>query len=87
MYVGWFLAFWATPTMTYTHLFFAVVTTAYILFAIRLEERDLMHTLSEYADYRRRVPMLVPRLSAAPAPASEAGREGAVWKRSSGPYR
>ncbi|MFC3550459.1 methanethiol S-methyltransferase [Lysobacter cavernae] len=60
LYVGWFFAFWATPTMTVTHLLFAVMTTAYILIAIRLEERDLLDTLPEYAQYRRDVPMLVP---------------------------
>ena len=62
LYVGWFLAFWCTPTMTVTHLFFALVTTAYILIAIRLEERDLMKAHPEYAQYREQVPMLVPAL-------------------------
>ena len=62
LYVGWFFAFWCTPTMTVTHLFFAVMTTAYILIAIQLEERDLMHEHPEYADYRARVPMLIPFL-------------------------
>jgi methanethiol S-methyltransferase len=60
LYVGWLLAFWSTPTMTLTHLLFAAVTTAYILVAIQLEEKDLMDAHPEYADYRRRVPMLVP---------------------------
>ncbi len=60
LYVGWLLAFWSTPTMTLTHLLFAAVTTAYILVAIQLEERDLMDAHPEYAVYRRRVPMLVP---------------------------
>jgi len=65
LYVGWFLAFWATPTMTATHLVFALATTAYILIAIRFEERDLVDAHGrDYADYRRRVPMLVPRLRA-----------------------
>lgn len=60
LYVGWFFAFWSTPTMTATHLLFAVMTTAYILVAIQLEERDLMRAHPEYAEYRRQVPMLVP---------------------------
>jgi protein-S-isoprenylcysteine O-methyltransferase Ste14 len=60
LYVGWFFAFWSTPTMTMTHLLFAVMTTAYILVAIQLEERDLLRAHPEYAEYRRRVPMLVP---------------------------
>jgi methanethiol S-methyltransferase len=60
LYVGWFFAFWATPTMTIAHLVFALATSAYILIAIRLEERDLIDAYPEYEDYRRRVPMLVP---------------------------
>ncbi|HEX7235547.1 MAG TPA: isoprenylcysteine carboxylmethyltransferase family protein [Gammaproteobacteria bacterium] len=62
LYVGWFFAFWCTPTMTVTHLFFAVMTTAYILIAIQLEERDLMREHPEYAAYRASVPMLIPFL-------------------------
>jgi len=63
LYVGWFLAFWATPTMTVAHLVFAIATTAYILVAIQLEERDLTEIHPEYSGYRREVPMLVPRLA------------------------
>ena len=62
LYVGWLFAFWSTPTMTVTHLLFAAVTTAYILIAIQLEERDLMAAHPEYAGYRQQVPMLVPGL-------------------------
>jgi len=63
LYVGWLFAFWSTPGMTVTHLVFAVATTAYILIAIRLEERDLARALPQYDAYRARVPMLVPRLN------------------------
>jgi len=60
LYVGWLFAFWATPIMTFTHLLFALVTTAYILIAIQLEERNLMEMHPEYAEYRKNVPMLIP---------------------------
>jgi len=64
LYVGFFVAFWATPTMTAAHLFFAVMTTCYILIAIQLEERDLVAEHgARYAEYRKLVPMLIPRLS------------------------
>lgn len=64
LYVGWLLAFWCTPQMTLAHLVFALLTTAYILIAIRLEERDLVDFHgADYEDYRRKTPMLVPKLS------------------------
>jgi hypothetical protein len=51
--------------MTVTHLVFALGTTAYILLAIRWEERDLLASHPEYAEYRRKVPMLIPRRKSA----------------------
>ena len=66
LYLGWFFAFWATPTMTVTHLVFALATTAYILIAIQLEERDLVEALGDdYRQYRARVPMIIPFVRAA----------------------
>ncbi|HTV26129.1 MAG TPA: isoprenylcysteine carboxylmethyltransferase family protein [Polyangiaceae bacterium] len=68
LYLGWLCAFWFTPTMTVAHLIFALVTTAYILIAIRLEERDLVAIHgSDYERYRQQTPMIVPNLSRPPA--------------------
>jgi methanethiol S-methyltransferase len=64
LYIGWLTIFWAAPTMTVAHLVFALVTTAYILVAIRFEEADLVSAFGDtYVDYRARTPMLIPRLS------------------------
>ena len=64
LYVGWLIAFWATPTMTGAHLLFAVLTSAYILTAIRWEERDLVVVHgSKYRDYQKSVPKLIPSLA------------------------
>jgi len=68
LYVGWLLAFWATPTMTAGHLMFAGAMTAYILIAIRFEERDLAKAYGEsYETWRNRTGMLAPRPAGASA--------------------
>jgi protein-S-isoprenylcysteine O-methyltransferase Ste14 len=59
--LGFIIAFWSAPTMSQGRLLFAAVTTAWILIAIQIEERDLAHFLGEpYRRYRERTPMLVP---------------------------
>lgn len=63
MMLGFIIAFWATPQMSAGHLIFALATTAYMLIAMRLEERDMIHYFGEkYLAYRDRVPMLFPSL-------------------------
>jgi protein-S-isoprenylcysteine O-methyltransferase Ste14 len=74
LYVGWLIAFWATPTMTLSHLTFAGLLTAYIFIAIPFEERNLVeHFGSHYMTYRKNVGGLLPRISTMPADANLEG--------------
>jgi protein-S-isoprenylcysteine O-methyltransferase Ste14 len=62
LYAGFFLAFWATPRMSYGHLLLAAGMSAYMLIAVRYEERDLTDFYGEdYTRYRKGVGMIFPR--------------------------
>lgn len=60
--LGFLITFWATPTMTLGHLFFALVMTAYVFISVKyLEEKDLLKTIGkEYETYQEKVPMIIP---------------------------
>ncbi len=59
--VGFVIGFWATPKTTQGHLLFAAATTAYLLVAVRREERDLLvYHGDHYAAYQSQVRMLLP---------------------------
>lgn len=61
LYLGFLIAFWATPVMTFGHLLLAVGMSAYILIAIPIEEGDLIDIFGDrYLDYKARVGSLIP---------------------------
>jgi protein-S-isoprenylcysteine O-methyltransferase Ste14 len=81
IYLGFLLAFWATPVMTAGHLLFAMATTGYILIGIQLEERDLIALFGDqYRRYREQVSMLIP-LPGRRHPKADSDRPAAAARR------
>lgn len=61
LYFGMLLGMWATPTMSMTHLAFAVAISAYVIVGTYFEERDLVRAFGKtYRNYQARIPMLLP---------------------------
>jgi protein-S-isoprenylcysteine O-methyltransferase Ste14 len=61
LYVGWALAFFATPTMTVGHLLLAVSLSVYMVIGMLVEERDLLaHFGRQYETYVQNVPRFIP---------------------------
>lgn len=61
LYSGGLLFIWLTPRLSVNLLALNLGLTLYILIGARLEERRLLAEFGEaYAQYRRRVPMLIP---------------------------
>lgn len=84
LYLGWVLAFWATPTMSLGHLLFAGTLTIYMGLAAIIEERDLIAAYgAKYEEYRRRVPMFLPRLGRHSGKPSEVSPISATAARTS----
>lgn len=56
IYLGWLLIVFGTPVMTTTRLLFAVISSAYLVVAIPLEERSLIEVFGErYRAYQRQM--------------------------------
>lgn len=57
------VALWSAPTMSVGHLILVLGLSAYLVIGLVFEERGLRRVFGDaYADYQRRVPMLIPRL-------------------------
>lgn len=60
IYTGWLILLWAAPVMTVSRLVLAAGLSLYVVLGARFEERDLLRRIPYYAQYRRKVPMLLP---------------------------
>ncbi|MBN1342752.1 MAG: isoprenylcysteine carboxylmethyltransferase family protein [Phycisphaerae bacterium] len=60
-YLAALLMIWSGPVLTTDRIAFNVIWSAWVVVAVRLEERDLVRRHGQaYRDYQTRVPMLLP---------------------------
>ncbi|MCJ7764800.1 MAG: hypothetical protein MUP09_02545 [Thiovulaceae bacterium] len=58
---GTIIGLWATPSMSFGHLFLSVGLTVYILIGLHFEEKDLLRVFGEkYKAYIDSTPLLIP---------------------------
>ncbi len=63
MMLGMLIGLWCSGEMSLVRLSMSVLMTAYVVFGVRLEERDLVAVFGDrYLRYTKRVPQLFPRL-------------------------
>lgn len=82
MMLGIGLTLWSVPSVSWGHVLFSTLMTAYMLVGIHMEEHGLMRKLgADYCRYREVTPMLIPFAKGRFRPASsylpeESGVEG-----------
>jgi len=63
IYLGFFVALWATPEMSLGHVILSSSMTIYLVIGATFEERDLVsHFGATYVEYQSRVSMIIPGL-------------------------
>jgi protein-S-isoprenylcysteine O-methyltransferase Ste14 len=61
LYFGVIVGIWATPTMTLTHLCFAILLTGYTVIGALFEEKDLIRDFGDdYRNYQKKTRMFIP---------------------------